>query len=120
MTMCSERVLRSTGIRTDNVGEYSANVALSQRRAETVAATLAGDYKIPAQRMLARGFVLRIGNPYGAQLASTRALGQLHAVPPVRLDSVTRAPRDLRGRNDLAPIALDLQGTPQPETCQPS
>lgn len=40
---------------TDNVGDFQANLALSQRRAEAIAKALAQDYKIAAQRLVARG-----------------------------------------------------------------
>lgn len=40
---------------TDNVGALDANLALSQKRAEAVAAALAREYKVDAKRLLARG-----------------------------------------------------------------
>ncbi len=40
---------------TDNQGALEGNVALSQQRAEAVAAQLARDYKIDAKRLVARG-----------------------------------------------------------------
>lgn len=40
---------------TDNVGTLARNTELSQKRAEAVAAALAGEHKIDAKRLLARG-----------------------------------------------------------------
>jgi OOP family OmpA-OmpF porin len=40
---------------TDNAGEFNANIALSQRRAEAIVAALAHDYGIAAARMRAFG-----------------------------------------------------------------
>lgn len=40
---------------TDNQGEFAANTALSQKRAEAVAAALSGKYGIAPARLLARG-----------------------------------------------------------------
>ncbi|WP_028100430.1 OmpA family protein [Pseudoduganella violaceinigra] len=40
---------------TDDQGEFEANLALSQKRAQAVAEALAGKYGIPANRMTARG-----------------------------------------------------------------
>jgi len=40
---------------TDNVGALDANQALSQKRAEAVAAALVKDYKVDGKRLLARG-----------------------------------------------------------------
>jgi len=40
---------------TDDQGEFEANLALSQKRAQAVADTLASKYGIAANRMTARG-----------------------------------------------------------------
>lgn len=40
---------------TDNVGDFPANLALSQRRAEAIVKALVQDHKIAAQRLVARG-----------------------------------------------------------------
>ena len=40
---------------TDNQGQLDANLALSQKRAEAVAAALVKDYKVDGKRLLARG-----------------------------------------------------------------
>ncbi|MDH0865828.1 OmpA family protein [Mitsuaria sp. GD03876] len=40
---------------TDNQGQFDANLALSQRRAEAIVAALAKDYKVDAKRLAARG-----------------------------------------------------------------
>jgi hypothetical protein len=43
-----------------------------------------------------------IGNPHRRQLAGPVQFRQTGGVPPIRLDPVTRPPRDQRGRHDNA------------------
>ncbi len=60
-------------------------------------------------RQIADRLVFRVGDPYSAQLTGTARFGQLNAVASVGLDPVARPPRNLRGRDDLANVALGRQ-----------
>ena len=57
---------------TDNVGELQANTSLSQRRADSVVASLVQGYKIDARRLVARG-VANVSPVSSNELESGRA-----------------------------------------------
>src|SRR5206468_8765308 len=98
-----------------------ANVVAQQEALELMAGLDAAvDCVFARPRQITDRFVVRIGDPHGAQLARARAFGQLNAVARISLDAVAWTSRHLRWRNDLAGVTLGLQGTLQTEACRTS
>src|SRR4051812_13471271 len=58
--------------------------------------------RFPSPHQIANGFVSRVGNPNGRQLAGAMQSGQRERIPTIGLDALARPFRDQRGSDDGA------------------